>query len=67
MEKSTIKKKDKDSLKFYVLDAPQPTCAELAALQLPDVTILSTEQNEAADDLPAHCKVSGFIETAINF
>jgi feruloyl esterase len=66
-DKKHENKKDKDSLKFYVLDAPPPTCAELASLQLPDVTILSTEEIEAADDLPAHCKVSGFIETEINF
>ena len=60
-------KKDKDSLMFYVTGGPAPTCAELVSLELPDVTILSTEEVAPAVDLPAHCKVSGFIETEINF
>ena len=66
-DKKHKRKKDKDSLEFIVTGGPAPSCAALTSMGLPDVTIVSTEEVAAAGDLPAHCKVSGFIETEIGF
>ena len=41
-------------------------CADLAALELIDMRIGSAE-HVAESDLPAHCRVTGVIETEINF
>ena len=49
--------------------APEPAgpCAALAALDLIDMRIVSAETVAAGDAGPAHCRVSGVIDTEINF
>ena len=42
-------------------------CGDLALLQLIDMRITSAEQMPAGDAEPAHCRVTGVIETEINF
>ena len=46
---------------------PVDACADLAALELLDLRIGAAERVAATVDLPAHCKVTGTIETEINF
>ncbi len=50
-------------------DTPGPadSCADLAALDLIDLRIDDAESVEATDATPAHCRVTGVIETEINF
>ena len=67
-DKKHKKKKDKDSVKFYVTGGPAPACAELVSLDLPDVTILSADEPVDADGNPlGYCHVLGIIETEIKF
>jgi feruloyl esterase len=61
------KKKDKDSLKFYVTGGPAPTCAELVSLDLPDVTIVTATDAEPDGSPLGYCHVAGVIETEIGF
>ena len=44
-----------------------PACADLSGLELMDVRIGAAEAVAAADGVPAHCRVTGVIETEINF
>ena len=46
---------------------PADACTALAALELIDLRIGAAERVPAEADLPAHCKVTGIIETEINF
>ncbi|MXZ72250.1 MAG: tannase/feruloyl esterase family alpha/beta hydrolase [Acidobacteria bacterium] len=50
-------------------DAADPVnaCGDLAALDLIDMRIDAAESVEATDGVPAHCRVSGVIETEIKF
>jgi feruloyl esterase len=44
-----------------------PSCSELAALSLPNVTIVSAVEVAAEGDTPAHCEVEGVIDVEIGF
>ena len=46
---------------------PLAACADLTTLELIDLRIDAAEPVSAADGVPAHCKVTGVIETEINF
>ena len=46
---------------------PESPCAELTALELVDLRIGSAEHLPEAEGVPAHCRVTGVIETEINF
>ena len=46
---------------------PADPCGGLTLLQLIDMRITSAEQMPAVDKDPAHCRVTGVIETEINF
>ena len=43
------------------------TCESLASLKIDNVNLLSSATVSAAADLPAHCRVLGYVRPAINF
>src|SRR5918998_5876965 len=42
-------------------------CASLANLKIENTNLLSSTEVPAADDLPAYCRVLGYVRPAINF
>ncbi|MBR0797016.1 tannase/feruloyl esterase family alpha/beta hydrolase [Bradyrhizobium jicamae] len=42
-------------------------CEQLAGLKIDNVNLLSSTRVEATADLPAHCRVLGYVRPAINF
>jgi hypothetical protein len=47
--------------------AAAPDCAGLASLKIENTNLLSATEVPAAGDLPAYCRVLGFVRPAINF
>jgi hypothetical protein len=44
-----------------------PDCAALANLKIDDTNLLSAVEMPASGDLPAYCRVLGYVRPAINF
>ena len=46
---------------------PEARCLDLQRIKVEDVNLLSSAVIEPTDDLPAHCRVLGFVRPEVNF
>lgn len=66
-DKRHERKKDRDSVQFYMSGGAAPACADLVSLNLPDVTISRATNTDSAGASLGYCQVDGAIETDIGF